>query len=370
MQQVEIDDWHMDRALELAARGRGSVEPNPMVGCVIAQGAEIIGEGWHRRFGGPHAEAEALAVTGGRAAGATMYVTLEPCCHQGKTPPCTTAVIAAGLSRVVVAQRDPFPAVDGGGLAELQGAGIEVQIGVRNAAAQQLNAPYLKLLSTGRPWIIGKWAMTLDGKIATHTGDSRWISGEASRAVVHALRGKVDAVLVGSGTAKADNPLLTARPAGPRVATRVVFDSLASLSSDSQLARTAGEFPVLVAVAPNADAENCRRLSQTGCEIFTASGASHDARLIQLLDELGRRKMTNVLVEGGSRLLGLLFDTNQLDEAHVFVAPKLVGGEQAAGPLAGTGLASIADAWQLAHVQVDSLDGDLYIRGRVNRRAG
>ena len=218
MQQPEIDLWHIRRALELAARGQGAVEPNPMVGCVVAQGAEIIGEGWHRRFGQAHAEVEALQMAGNRAAGATLYVTLEPCCHQGKTPPCTEAVAASGVRRVVIALRDPFPQVQGGGIAAFQAAGLTVEVGLLGAEAARLNAPYLKLVETGRPWIIAKWAMTLDGKIATHTGESRWISNPRSREIVHALRGRVDAVMIGRGTAERDNPLLTARPAGPRTA--------------------------------------------------------------------------------------------------------------------------------------------------------
>ena len=179
----------MTRALALAARGQGLVEPNPMVGCVIARGDQALAEGWHGRFGGPHAEIEALRVAGSAAAGATLYVTLEPCCHYGKTPPCTAAVIAAGLRRVVVAQADPFPQVAGGGLAQLRAAGLQVELGLGEPAARRLNAPYLKLVTSGRPWLIAKWAMTLDGKIATRTGSSQWISGAAARATVHQLRG-------------------------------------------------------------------------------------------------------------------------------------------------------------------------------------
>ncbi|MBC7336626.1 MAG: bifunctional diaminohydroxyphosphoribosylaminopyrimidine deaminase/5-amino-6-(5-phosphoribosylamino)uracil reductase RibD, partial [Clostridia bacterium] len=181
MDQMELDAWHMRRALDLAARGKGAVEPNPMVGCVIARGAEIIGEGWHRAYGQPHAEVEALRMAGERAVGATMYVTLEPCCHFGKTPPCTEAIIQAGIRRVVAAMADPFSLVRGQGIARLREAGIDVAVGLMEQEARHLNAPYLKLLSTQRPWVIAKWAMTADGKIATATGDSHWISGEASR---------------------------------------------------------------------------------------------------------------------------------------------------------------------------------------------
>ena len=188
MHDWEADSWHMARALELAARGEGLVEPNPMVGCTIVRDGEMVGEGFHRRFGGPHAEIEALEIAGVRAREATVYVTLEPCCHEGKTPPCTQALIRAGVSRVVAAQRDPFGEVAGRGIAELEAAGITVEVGLRETEARELNAPYRKLTTTGRPWMIAKWAMTLDGKLATHAGDSRWISCAESRAVVHRMR--------------------------------------------------------------------------------------------------------------------------------------------------------------------------------------
>jgi len=368
MEPSQLDAWHMRRALELAALGRGGAEPNPLVGCVIAQGAEVIGEGWHRRFGAPHAEIEALAIAAGRAAGGTLYVTLEPCCHHGKTPPCTQAIIAAGLCRAVVAQEDPFPAVAGRGSAELRAAGLHVEMGLLEAEARALNAPYLKLLATGRPWVLAKWAMTLDGKLATRAGDSRWISGETSRRVVHELRGRVDAILVGRGTAQVDDPLLTARPPGPRTATRVVLDSRATLSSESQLVRTARDAPVLVAVGPNALVSDRARLETEGCEVFVCHAGDAAARLSELLDELGRRRMTNILVEGGARLLGSLFDQRQIDEIHVFIAPLLLGGDDSPGPLVGIGVERMAHAWHLESPQWRQLEGDMYVQGRFVRR--
>ena len=353
--------------MELAAKGEGYVEPNPMVGCVIVRGAEIIGEGWHRRFGEAHAEAEALKLAGRRAAGATMYVTLEPCCHEGKTPPCSRAVVEAGVRRVVVAQRDPFPQVAGGGIAQLEAAGIEVEVGLLEAEAQRLNAPYLKLLETGRPWILAKWAMTLDGKTATRTGSSRWISSPQSREIVHALRGRVDAIMVGRQTAERDDPLLTARPPGPRTALRVVVDTRASLSSESQLARTAGEAPVLVAVGPEAPERDRQRLAEAGCEVFVGRAESHAARLDELLAELGRRRLTNVLAEGGGRLVGSLMDAGQIDEVHVFIAPKLIGGGSAAGPIAGEGVDEISQSLVLEKPAVRQVGADVYLSGRVLR---
>ncbi len=358
----------MTRALELAERGRGLVEPNPMVGCVIVDDqGQIVGEGFHAQFGAAHAEVEALKVAGRRACGATMVVTLEPCCHHGKTPPCTKAIIHAGVKRVIAAMRDPFSRAAGVGLAELQAAGIEVAVGLLEAQSRELNAPYLKLIETGQPWIIAKWAMTLDGKLATQCGDSQWISSHASRAIVHALRGRVDAIIVGRGTALADDPLLTARPAGPRVATRVIVDTHASLSSDSQLVRTARDVPLLIAVAGTAPDVDQERLRRAGCEVLVVDGFDSASRLNSLFAELGRRLLTNVLVEGGAKLLGSLFDLRAIDEVHVFIAPKIAGGEQAPSPVAGVGIKRMSEAMRLVDPQVTTVGGDVYVCGRVVR---
>ncbi len=365
MQQWEFDAWHMARALELAARGEGWVEPNPMVGCTIVRDGETVGEGYHRQFGGPHAEIEALDSAGPRTQGAAAYVTLEPCCHTGKTGPCSQALIKAGIQRVVIAQRDPFPKVAGQGIAELERAGLEVEVGLLASEAQALNAPYLKLVGTGRPWVIAKWAMSLDGKLATHTLESRWISGDASRQVVHRLRGRVDGILVGRGTANADDPLLTARPPGPRTAARIVLDSQASLDVTSRLVRTAGDVPVIVVAGPASPENNRRRLTAAGCEVLVGPGASRAERLLWLLDELGRRQMTNLLVEGGSQVFGSLLDARQIDEVHAFIAPKLIGGSGAPSPIGGTGVARITDALNLTAPSIEQCGTDVYVHGRV-----
>jgi diaminohydroxyphosphoribosylaminopyrimidine deaminase/5-amino-6-(5-phosphoribosylamino)uracil reductase len=361
----EIDLFHMARALELARWGEGLVEPNPMVGCVIAQEDGVVGEGWHRKFGAAHAEVEALAAAGPRARGATAYVTLEPCGHFGKTPPCTQALLAAGIRRVVASLADPFPQVSGRGFAELAAAGVEIEVGVMESEARRLCAPYLKLVGAGRPWIIAKWAMTLDGKIATRSGDSRWISSPASRDIVHRLRGRMDGILIGRGTATADDPLLTARPPGPRTATRIVLDSRAALDSASQLVRTARDAPVLVVTGPDAAESDRSRLTASGCEVVVCSSASQEARLGQILDEFGRRQMTNVLVEGGSRLLGSLLDVRAIDEVHLFLAPKLSGGGSAPGAIAGSGVERIAEALHVEDLEVQRVGPDLYLTGRL-----
>lgn len=357
------DEALMLRALQIAELGRGHVEPNPMVGCVIARNGVNVGEGYHQAFGGAHAEVNALHAAGAAADGATMFVTLEPCCHYGKTPPCSEAIIKAGIKRVVVAVADPFPDVSGGGLKALQAAGIQVDKGVLKAVASELLAPYLKRLLTGKPWVIAKWAMTLDGKIATRTGSSKWITGADSRAAVHHLRGVVDAVMVGRGTAVADDPLLTARPVGPRQATRIVLDSKASLSCDSQLVCTAREVPLLIAVGPEAREQACKELMKAGCEVIRCDSNSSVERLEQLLEMLAQRGMTNVLVEGGGHLLGSLFDTGNVDECHVFVAPKLVGGAAAPSPVGGAGVGLMGDALGLTRVTVRPSGVDTHIHG-------
>ncbi len=370
MSSPHDDRPFMLRALELARLGQGLVEPNPMVGCVIVSDGQMVGEGWHQRFGGPHAEIEALAAAGSRARKATMYVTLEPCCHQGQTPPCAEAVIAAGLARVVVALRDPNPQVAGNGLKQLAGAGIDVELGLCEDQAAEVCGPYMKLVTTGRPWVIAKWAMTIDGKLATRGGYSRWISGEGARQVGHHLRSRVDAILVGRGTAQLDDPLLTARPEnGPplRRALRIVLDSQARLASFSQLVRTANEFPTLVAAGPDADAKDLRRLADAGVEVLPFAAASQNDRFEQLLDELGRRKITNLLVEGGAQLLGTLVDTRQLDEVHVFIAPRIFGGERALPAIGGLGVEQIAEGLPLSGLQAHNVGGDLYLTGRVRR---
>ena len=368
MQSADLDAYYMQRALDLAAAGRGHVEPNPLVGCVIANGSETVGEGYHRRFGGPHAEIEALEDAGSRARGATLYVTLEPCCHSGKTPPCAPAVVSAGIARVVIADRDPFPKVAGGGIAQLRAAGIEVEVGALRDDARRLNAPYLKRLATGLPWVIAKWAMTLDGHTAAHTGDSRWISSPESRAAAHGIRGRVDAIIVGRRTAELDDPLLTARPPGPRIATRIVLDSKAQLSAESQLVRTLDQAPVLVVTGPDAPEPSVSALTAAGCEVLVTPETDHSARLRWLLAELGRRQMTNVMVEGGATLLGALFDADLVDEVHAFIAPKIIGGATAATAVAGHGLAEVARALVLDRPVREDSGGDLYWHGFLRDR--
>lgn len=362
----------MRRALELAARGEGFVEPNPMVGAVVVDSeGRLLGDGFHERFGGPHAEINALQQTGDAARGATLFLTLEPCSHHGKTPPCVDAVIAAGIGRVVVGAEDPNPQVAGEGIARLRGAGIALETGLLRDECERLIAPFAKWIATGMPWVHAKWAMTLDGRIATRTGHSQWISNPSSREIVHRLRGRMDAVIVGAETAARDDPLLTARPAGPRTAVRVVVSRSGRLDPNSQLALTARDVPVLVTRLESANIADEDKLQSQGVEIVrlperragSVSDLSPDLR--ELLRTLARRHATNVLVEGGGRLLGSLFDAGLIDEFHVFVAPKFAGGDAAVSPLGGIGRDWVPELADLAEARVEIFDGDVYIHGRV-----
>ncbi len=363
----------MQRAIALASRGIGFVEPNPAVGAVIVdENLNLAAEGHHQRFGGPHAEINALSESGIRASGATLFVTLEPCCHHGKTPPCTTAIIEAGIRKVVVGMKDPAAHVNGAGVRELEFAGIDVEVGLLEADVRALNAPFVKLVSTGLPYVHAKWAMTLDGKIASRTGASQWISNEQSREIVHRLRGRMDAIVIGSTTALKDGPQLTARPRGPRVATRVILDSRAVLSVDSQLVRSIDQAPVLVAASSAAVTANVRRLEEAGVEVLQippscSLSITDQTRpaLTGLLHELGRRGMTNVLVEGGGRLLGSFFDQNLIDAVHVFIAPKLIGGDTAIVPIAGIGRQDIPSLPQLDRPKIEIVGDNVYICGSL-----
>lgn len=369
MRQFSDDQSVMQHALALAAKGIGRVEPNPAVGAVVVDNQRnFISEGYHERFGGPHAEVNALSAAGKHAAGGTLFVTLEPCCHFGKTPPCADAVIAAGVKRVVIATQDPAPHVSGGGIAKLRAAGLEVEVGLAGEEARQLIAPFTTLMTQGRPYVHAKWAMSLDGKIATRTRHSKWISNSQSRSVAHELRGRMDAILVGSGTFLADSPSLTVRPPGRRIPTRIVVDTRGTLRLDSVLVRTAKEVPVLLATSERSDPDQNRQLSAAGVEVLILPLQGERVDLGALLSELGRRRMTNILVEGGSALLGSFFDESLVDEVHVFVAPKIIGGSEALGPVGGIGRNFVSENPLLNMPETRDLDGDVYIRGRVQRR--
>jgi diaminohydroxyphosphoribosylaminopyrimidine deaminase / 5-amino-6-(5-phosphoribosylamino)uracil reductase len=332
-----------------------------MVGAIVVRDGKIVGEGYHQQFGGPHAEVFALEQAGDLARGATLYVTLEPCSHFGKTPPCVDAILKAGISKVVAAMEDPFPEVSGSGIEKLQAAGVEVVVGIEEAAARNLNAPFVKLVTRLTPYVIAKWAMSLDGKIATRTGDSKWISNEASRAKVHELRGRVDAIVVGIGTVLADDPLLTARPPGPRTACRVVFDRSLRLPLDSKLVKTTKEAPLLVVHQSN-DSHKIKPLTDAGCELLSTAGATPQEMVSTLLKAAGQRRWANILVEGGASLLGSFFDADAIDETLVFLASKIIGGDESTTPIGGMGAELVQQSKQFHLEECTTISGDLFLR--------
>jgi diaminohydroxyphosphoribosylaminopyrimidine deaminase/5-amino-6-(5-phosphoribosylamino)uracil reductase len=355
------------RAIELAAEARGRTSPNPLVGAVIVKNGRTIGEGFHHAAGQPHAEREALAACSEDPAGATMYVSLEPCAHHGRTPPCTEAIVEARIARVVIASDDPSGKASGRGLGILRDEGIEVAVldGDVSSAARLLNQPFRKHAKTGRPLIVWKAAMTLDGKVATARGDSKWISSDASRARAHRWRAECDAVACGIGTALADDPLLNARIDGvARQPTRVVFDSEARLPLTSKLVHTARELPVIVVCSRAASRTATEALTAAGVEIVRARGDTEAARVTDALQELGERDIQSILLEGGPRLAGAFLDAGEIDEARVVVAPMLVGGNRSRGALGGQGFEMIGEARHALSQTVDTIDGDVLIEAR------
>ncbi len=370
---TDTDKLHLARAIELAGRGVGAVKPNPVVGAVVARDGEILGEGWHREYGAAHAEVNAIEACGMEdLSAATLYVSLEPCCHEGKTPPCTDAIVQAGIRRVVVASDDPTEKASGRGLGILRDEGVEVVLagGELAASARLLNQAFRKHARVGRPWVLFKSAMTLDGKVATRTGDSKWISGEDSRGLAHRWRASVDAVVVGIGTALADDPQLTARPEGlpteaenqPR---RVVFDSLARVPPSSQLVVAAAEIPLTVVVSRAAARADTDALEAAGVQVLVATGENEPARVRSGLDQLGALGVASVLLEGGPHLAGAFLDAGEIDEIRLFLAPLLLGGSAARDPLEGEGVERISEAMRALSMSCETVGEDLLISARL-----
>lgn len=359
----EIDRRMMARALELAAQGVGLVSPGPLVGCVIVSGdGSIAGEGFYVYEEIKHAETVALEQAGKNAAGATAYVSLEPHAHYGRTSPCTDALIAAGIRRVIAPVEDPNPKVSGRGFAHLRTAGLEVSCGLMAREAEQLNEKYFHFMKTGRPFVHLKLATSLDGKIATRTGDSRWITGEPARLRVQELRHEYDSILVGAGTATADDPLLTDRSELPRrrPLVRVVLDDGLLLTPQSHLAETATEFPVIVFTSPNSDASRKAELEKAGVEILSEpSGRDFD----RVLAELGNRFLQSVLVEGGASVAGGLLQAGLVDKVTFFIAPRLIGGRDAPSAIGGLGVERLSDAVNLEDVEIIRRGSDIEVTG-------
>ncbi len=367
--RTDTDRLHLARTLELAAQGAGRVSPNPLVGAVLAQDGDVIAEGWHTEFGAPHAEVEALRAAGDAdLTGATLYVSLEPCCHTGKQPPCTDAIVAAGVRRVVVASDDPTAKASGRGLGILRDEGVEVVIadGELATRARLLNQPFRKHARTGRPWVLFKSAMTLDGKVATRAGDSKWISGEESRRRAHCWRAELDAVAVGIGTALADDPQLTSRIEGvARQPRRIVFDATARLPLDSQLVQAAPEIPLTVVVSRAAPRTATDALETHGAEVIVATGEHELARVVSALDQLGAAGVGSILLEGGPRLAGAFFDASEIDELRLFLAPLVLGGRTARDPLEGEGVETISEALRALTLACEHVGEDLLVSARL-----
>jgi diaminohydroxyphosphoribosylaminopyrimidine deaminase/5-amino-6-(5-phosphoribosylamino)uracil reductase len=362
------DRRFMWRALELARRGQPYVAPNPMVGAVIVQNNQIVAEGFHEKFGGPHAEVNTIRAAGGQAAGSTMYVTLEPCCsgYEGKkTPPCVPEIIKAGIKRVVVAIKDPHIEVRGVGVQQLADAGIDVHVGECIEEAWELNAAYFTHVEKARPLVTAKWAMTLDGKIATRSGDARWISSEESRREIHYDRGCTGAIIVGRGTVERDDPHLTARGGVGRQPLRVVIDSDLLIPLERQLVKTAREFPVFVYCAEDAPEDRQKTLQEQGVYLILLPRHGTHLRWHEVLHDLGDRGVNSVIIEGGGGLFATAFQERVIDRVKIFVAPKVFGGVAATTPVEGPGVPDVERAITFDHLKTRTVGPDVVIEGHV-----
>ncbi|HEX5646194.1 MAG TPA: bifunctional diaminohydroxyphosphoribosylaminopyrimidine deaminase/5-amino-6-(5-phosphoribosylamino)uracil reductase RibD [Nitrospira sp.] len=370
MTNSQQDYHYMTLALRLAAKGRGTASPNPMVGALVVKQGKIIGQGFHLCPGLPHAEILALRQAGSRARGATLYVTLEPCSHLKKrTPPCVPEILRSGVRRVVIAMTDPNPLVKGKGTAALRRAGLSVTIGIVRAAAEELNRAYVHWMKTKRPHVILKAGMTFDGKIATASGESKWITGTQSRAEVHQLRGQMDAVLVGIGTVRADDPSLTARVGrdlkkmAPRQPLRIVVDSALRLPLTARILSQQQNAKTIVATTHSAPASRKRALLKRGIEVLSLPGLRRKVSLPALMDELGKRGVTSLLVEGGGEINAAMLNTGLVQHVRLYLAPMLLGGADAKGVIGGKSPARLASALKLRNVTTRSIGEDLVLEG-------
>lgn len=354
-------EW-MARALELAARGRGRTSPNPMVGAVVVKDGRAAGEGFHARAGEPHAEIVALRRAGDEARGATLYVTLEPCAHHGKTPPCADAIIAAGVKKVTAAVSDPNPLVSGKGFERLRQAGIEVESGVLQKEASSLNEAFFKWIVTRLPFITLKYAMTLDGKIATASGDSKWITGEQSRKLAHEMRSASDAILVGLNTLLRDDPLLTARIPGGKNPIRVILDSKLKTPLDSNVMKSIAEAPVWIAAASKDEARG-KKLEEAGARVLIFPGADGKVDVPALCRFLGENEVLSLLVEGGAQTHGSFLSARTADKLAVFISPKIAGGSGAKGPVENWSAPFMSEALQLHDVKTTPIGDELLVEG-------
>jgi diaminohydroxyphosphoribosylaminopyrimidine deaminase/5-amino-6-(5-phosphoribosylamino)uracil reductase len=371
MPQTDPDVQLMKKALRLALLGAGMTSPNPLVGAVIVKQGAVVGRGYHQVLGGPHAEVNAIKDAGRSCAGATLYVTLEPCNHHGLTPPCTKAVVDAGISRVVFGMRDPNPDVAGGGGEHLRDEGIEVKGGVFEQECRLLNQPFIKYVTTGAPYVTLKAAATLDGYIAAASGDSKWITGELSRRFAHRLRSFSDGVLVGIGTVLADDPLLTVRLRGKKIRrqpVRIILDGELRIPLDSQLVRSASTSPVLVICRQDASGEKERTLGSAGIHVIRAASADSGVDLSSVLKELGAKRISSILVEGGGRVLGSFLESGLADDFHFFYAPKILGDPGGVRMLSCGPKLKIADCVRACGITTKKFADDLLVSGRFREQ--
>jgi diaminohydroxyphosphoribosylaminopyrimidine deaminase/5-amino-6-(5-phosphoribosylamino)uracil reductase len=364
-----MDIQYMKRALELAENGIGYVNPNPLVGAVIVKGDRIIGEGYHQQYGGPHAEINAFTNASESVEGATMYVTLEPCSHYGKTPPCALTIVEKRIKKVVIGLKDPNPIVAGKGIEILRSSGIEVVAGVLEEEGRKLNEIFLKYITTQLPFVILKTAMTLDGKIATHTGDSKWITNEKSRDFVHQIRHRVAAIMVGIGTVLADDPLLNTRLQNAKGSDpqRIIVDSKASIPLTSKILNMESNAGTIIAVTEQADKDKVRLLQKKGAEVIVLPSSETRVDLRMLIEELGGRKIDSILLEGGGALNYSALEAGIVDKVYSFIAPKLIGGRDAKTPIEGVGKEYMKDAILLQDIDIHRFEQDIMIEGYIRR---
>lgn len=359
------DRDYMAQALELAKRGMGWASPNPMVGAVIVKGGRVIGQGWHAKCGQPHAERNALSACTESPQGATIYVTLEPCCHHGRQPPCTQAILESGIRRVVVGSNDPNPLVAGKGIAQLREAGVEVTEHVLEAECDKLNQVFFHYIRTKQPYVVMKYAMTLDGKIAAHTGDSKWVTGEEARAQVQQLRHRYTGIMAGVGTVLADDPLLTCRLPGGRSPVRIICDTRLRTPLTARIVTTARQFPTLLATCCT-DAGKRQAYEEAGCQVLTGPEQGGHVDLHWLMEELGRREIDSVLLEGGGTLNWAALEQGIVQKVLAYIAPKLAGGKEAKTPVEGNGISLMSQAIPLEHSTVTRIGEDFLIESEVS----
>ncbi len=362
---VDPDKRYMKRALQLAMRGAGKTDPNPLVGAVIVKNGVVIGEGWHKGYGLPHAERDAIASCTQPTEGATLYVTLEPCCHYGKTPPCTEAILQAGISRVVAAVKDPNPLVAGMGLDILQKHGVDVRVGVLETEALELNAPFFWYIQQKTPYVVLKYAMTLDGKIAAYTGLSQWITSETARKDVHRLRNRYVGIMVGVGTVLADDPMLNCRLAeGGRNPVRIICDTALRTPLDANVVKTAGQIRTILATCQK-DAQKQKPYLDSGCEIVVTEKKDGMVDLQSLMSKLGEMGISSILLEGGATLAEAALQAGIVQYLYAYIAPKLFGGKDAKTPIGGKGVAAPSDAWYIEAAKYTHLGKDLLVEGAI-----